>query len=205
MAARGGLRGISPRALRNAPAGNVVARTGRVYYIAIGPVVTGKDMFDTGGAIAAAATCGSHDFLDCGPPPGSGEAIPGREELCSLEPPPPPSADPGMLRRAAAAYADAEKTALTAKRALDEKYPTNPTFKQAHTYYRELQKVDVAFLYAIYALETSFDTIHDFNLLAPRPVRLGGPGPPHRRRPIDGVAQRPQEGLDECAGRSDGR
>jgi hypothetical protein len=53
-------------------AGNFVASTGRVYYVAPGPVRGGANMFDTSGAIAEAATCGTHDFLDCGPPPAAG-------------------------------------------------------------------------------------------------------------------------------------
>jgi hypothetical protein len=59
-------------------AGNVVARTGRVYYLSRGPVTGTGNMFDAGGAYPAAANCPyPWDLIDCGPPPGSGDAIPG--------------------------------------------------------------------------------------------------------------------------------
>jgi hypothetical protein len=40
------------------------------------------------------------------------------------------------------------------------------TLEQARAYYRELEKIDAAFLSSLEALEASFDTIHDFQILA---------------------------------------
>jgi hypothetical protein len=142
--------------------GNVVARTGRVYYIAIGPV--------TGRPGAWPTRRGDRRGRDLWVPrlprlrPAARQRMrpsqAGRVVQSGAAP------APGVTRSGNApeggcCYQDAENIALTAKRALDRKYPTNPTLEQARAYYRELEKIDAAFLVSLEALE-SFATIRDF-------------------------------------------
>jgi hypothetical protein len=88
-------------------------------------------------------------------------------------PAPVASDDPEVLRKAAgAAYLKAAKTAVTAKRALDKKYPTNPSLEQAKTYYRELEKVDTRLLSSWEAIGPPPDTEHDFQTLTVSQFRL---------------------------------
>jgi hypothetical protein len=77
-----------------------------------------------------------------------------------------PTPDPEVVRKAAAAaYLSAAEKGNKARKALNKKYKTFKTLKQARAYYKASAKIEGSFIAAVKALKVPADTAGDLHTM----------------------------------------